>query len=159
MDDPGPATRTRRGRAAGRARGALRALPALAGGAVPIAAAVGVGAGVERLTGVPGVVAGLVALTAALVASPRLLALAEPAAAVLLRCLPALFVPLCAGIVGVGGPVRAAWPAAVAAVAVSVPVGFVVTARLAAGLAPADADPADPAPGPGPAGGRGGEEA
>ena len=118
-----------------RARDAVRVL---VGGGVPIGIAVAVGARVERLTGFPGVVAGLVALTAVLVASPRLLVLVEPAARVLLRCLPALFVPLCAGIVGVGGPIRSAWPAAVVAVVVSVPFGFVVTARLARSLDPGD---------------------
>jgi putative effector of murein hydrolase LrgA (UPF0299 family) len=101
-------------------------------------------------------VAGLVLLTVALVASPGLLALVEPVAGVLLRVMPALFVPLCAGVVGVGGAVRASWPAAVAAVAVSVPVGFVVTARLAPALGPDDRGPDDPAPDAfGPAGGPG----
>jgi putative effector of murein hydrolase LrgA (UPF0299 family) len=74
---------------------------------VPVLPAVAVGAGVERVTGVPAVVAGLVALTVVLVASPRLLAVVQPAADVLLRLLPALFVPLVAG---VGGDVRSAWP-------------------------------------------------
>lgn len=104
---------------------------AVAVGCLPIAAAVAVGAGVERVTGIPTVVAGLVALTAALVASPRLLQMTRPAADVLLRLLPALFVPLVAGVAGAGDQVLAAWPAALAAVLVSVPVGFLVTAALA----------------------------
>jgi putative effector of murein hydrolase LrgA (UPF0299 family) len=104
---------------------------AVAVGCLPIAAAVAVGAGVERVIGIPTVVAGLVALTAALVASPRLLEVTRPAADVLLRLLPALFVPLVAGVAGAGDQVLAAWPAAVAAVLVSVPVGFLVTAALA----------------------------
>jgi putative effector of murein hydrolase LrgA (UPF0299 family) len=102
-------------------------------GCVPVLVAVVVGAAVERVTGVPTVVAGLVALTAALVASPRLLAVVQPAADLLLRLLPALFVPLVAGVAGVGGDVRSAWPAALAAIVVSVPAGFLVTARLAGG--------------------------
>jgi putative effector of murein hydrolase LrgA (UPF0299 family) len=110
-----------------------RRVAVLAAGVVPIAAAVGAGWGIERLTGIPTVVAGLVVLAVALVASPRLLALVEPAASVLVRVLPALFIPLCAGIVTAGGVLREAWPAALVAVAVSVPLGFVVTARLAAG--------------------------
>ena len=104
---------------------------AVAVGCLPIAAAVAVGAGVERVTGIPTVVAGLVALTAALVASPRLLQMTRPAADVLLRLLPALFVPLVAGVAGAGDQVLAAWPAALAAVLVSVPVGFLVTAARA----------------------------
>ena len=123
-----------------------RRLASVAAGCVPIAAAVAVGAGVERLTAFPGVVTGLVALTAALVASPRLLELVQPAADALLRLLPALFVPLVAGIVGVAGDVRSAWPAALAAVAVSVPAGFLVTARLARNLAAAPPDPPPAAP-------------
>ena len=104
------------------------------GGAAVVGLAVGAGLVVEALTGLPAVVAGLVLLTAALVASPRLLEVVTPVAGVLLRVLPALFVPLCAGVVGVGGAVRSSWPAALAAVAVSVPAGFVVTARLAPSL-------------------------
>jgi len=115
-----------------------------AGGAAVVGVAVGAGLVVEALTGLPAVVAGLVLLTVALVASPGLLALVEPVAGVLLRVLPALFVPLC---VGVGGAVRASWPVAVAAVLVSVPAGFVVTARLARAAGPG------PAPSPGPAAG------
>ena len=104
---------------------------AVAVGCLPIAAAVAVGAGVDRVIGIPTVAAGLVALTAALVASPRLLEVTRPAADVLLRLLPALFVPLVAGVAGAGDQVLAAWPAALAAVLVSVPVGFLVTAALA----------------------------
>lgn len=106
-------------------------LAAVAVGGLPIAVALAVGAGVERVTGIPAVVAGLVALTAALVACPRLLEVTQPAADVLLRLLPALFVPLVAGVAGAGDEVLAAWPAALVAVLVSVPVGFVVTARVA----------------------------
>jgi hypothetical protein len=47
----------------------------------------------------------------------------------------------------VGGAVRASWPAAVAAVVVSVPVGFVVTARLAPTLGPDDRGPDAAGPG------------
>lgn len=123
---------------------------AVAAGCLPIAVAVAVGAGVERVTGIPTVVAGLVALTAALVASPRLLEVTQPAADVLLRVLPALFVPLVAGVAGAGDEVLAAWPAALAAVLVSVPVGFVVTARSAGrGLADAPG-PLGPPDAPGP---------
>lgn len=118
-----------------------RRLASVAVGCVPIAAAVAVGAGTERATGFPGVVTGLVALCGALIVSPRLLDLVQPAADLLLRLLPALFVPLVAGVAGVGGDIRAAWPAGLAAVAVSVPLGFLVTARLARGVAPGDPPP------------------
>jgi holin-like protein len=119
-DEPSPDRRTGRWR-----------VVAVGAGSVPILAALGVGVGVARVTGIPAVVAGLVVLTLALVASPRLLALVQPAADLLLRLLPALFVPLVVGVAGIGGDVRAAWPAALAAIVVSVPAGFVATGWLA----------------------------
>jgi putative effector of murein hydrolase LrgA (UPF0299 family) len=136
--------------AAGGVRAAGRRVLDLVVGAVPIGAAVGVGTVVEDVTGVPAVVAGLVALTVALVASPPLAAAVEPAASLLLRLMPGLFVPLCAGVVLVGGDVRRAWPVAVVAVLVSVPAGFLVTARLApappGAPPPAHRSPSPPAP-------------
>lgn len=99
-------------------------------GAPVIAAAWGAGELVEgTVDALPGPVVGLLLLAAVLLAVPGLDTTVAPAAGVLVRALPLLFVPAVVAVGAVEGDV--AIVAGVAAVAVSVPVGFAVAARLA----------------------------
>ena len=96
-----------------------------------IGACWGLGEGFAALTDdvLPGPVAGLLLLAALLVARPGLQDDVAPVAGVMIRALPLLFVPAVVAIGAVTGDVDVA--ALVVAMVVSVPVGFVVTARLA----------------------------
>lgn len=99
-------------------------------GFVAVLAAWGVGEGVDAATGVlPGPVAGLLVLAAVLLARPAAVEVVAPAAELAIRALPVLFVPAVVAAAGVEGDVDVV--ALVLGVAVSVPVGFVVAARLA----------------------------
>ncbi len=97
-------------------------------GFVGIAAAWVAGLGVEALTDFPAAIAGLLVLAAVLLAAPSVTERVGPAADLIVRWLPLLFVPLAVG--GVPVLIGAAVPLGVAVVA-SVPVGFLVVARLA----------------------------
>jgi putative effector of murein hydrolase LrgA (UPF0299 family) len=99
-------------------------------GVAVIGAAWGAGELVEQAVGsLPGPVVGLVLLAAVLLLRPGLDEVVAPVAALLVRALPLLFVPAVVAVAAVRGEVDVV--AAVLAVAVSVPVGFVVAARLA----------------------------
>ena len=99
------------------------------GGIAAIGAAWGLGQAVEALVGFPAPIAGLVILAAAALLWPGALERIGATADLAVRWLPLLFVPWAIGGASVLGEVDAA--ALVAAVAVSVPIGFVVAARLA----------------------------
>lgn len=99
-------------------------------GAAVIAAAWGVGELAAAMVGVlPGPVVGVLLLAALLLAVPGLDDAVAPVSGVLVRALPLLFVPAVVAVGAVEGDVAVA--ATVVAVAVSVPVGFAVAARLA----------------------------
>lgn len=99
-------------------------------GFVAIGAAWAAGEAVAAAVGiVPGPVAGLVLLAAAVAARPRLAALVEPVAGALVRLLPLLFVPAVVAVGAVGGGVDVG--AASLAVGVSVPAGYLAAVAVA----------------------------
>lgn len=100
----------------------------LALGFAGIAAAWVAGLGIEACTGFPAAIAGLLVLAAVLLVAPSVTERVGPAADLTVRWLPLLFVPLAVG--GVPVLVGAAVPLGITVVT-SVPVGFVVVARLA----------------------------
>lgn len=89
---------------------------------------------------IPGPVAGMLLLMAALVALPKLQALVESAAHTLLSHLSLLFVPAGVGIVVAAASGSGHWLAIVASVAVSTVLTLAVTGLLLRGLAGKDGD-------------------
>jgi len=88
---------------------------------------------------IPGPVAGMLLLSAALVALPRLQALVESAANTLLSHLSLLFVPAGVGIVAAAASGSGHWIAIVASVMVSTILALAVTGLLLRGIGDKDA--------------------
>lgn len=89
---------------------------------------------------IPGPVAGMLLLGAALVASPRLQALVEPAANTLLSHLSLLFVPAGVGIVAAAASGSGHWIAIAASVLVSTILALAVTGLLLRGIGGSETD-------------------
>lgn len=98
-------------------------------GLIAIAGAWVAGLVVESLIGFPAPISGLLILAVVLLVSPPALDRLAPTADATIRWLPLLFVPVTVG--GATALVDADTVALLAAVVVSVPVGFVVVATLA----------------------------
>lgn len=100
-----------------------------AAGVAVIAAAWALGEAMQAVTGFPAPVAGLLILTLALVVRPQGLERVGPTADLVIRWLPLLFVPVAVG--GAAAIMDVDAGALAAAVVVSVPTGFVLTAWVA----------------------------
>lgn len=112
-----------------RSAGSAGLVPGHVGGLLLIGPAWAAGLVIEALVDLPAPIAGLVVLAAALLVSPRGIEAVGPTADLAIRWLPLLFVPLA---VSGASVLAASQPAALlVAVAVSVPAGFAVIARLA----------------------------
>lgn len=85
---------------------------------------------------IPGPVAGMLLLFIALLASPRLHALVEPAGSELLKHLSLLFVPAGVGIVAAGSAIGSTWLALVVSLVGSTLITLAVTAAVTRALMP-----------------------
>jgi len=90
---------------------------------------------------VPGPVIGMLLLFAVLLLKPRLHALVEPGANVLLRHLSLLFVPAGAGIVAAGAGIGGQWPALLGALVGGTLITLAITAALLRALSPKEEPP------------------
>jgi holin-like protein len=86
----------------------------------------------------PGPVAGMLLLFAALLSWPRLHALVEPAGSELLKHLSLLFVPAGVGIIAAGSAIASNWLALIVAMVGSTLVTLAVTAAVMRALMPDD---------------------
>ena len=111
------------------ARAPVRLVARHARGLLVIGLAWAAGLAVALLVDFPASIAGLVLLATWLLASPQAMHSAAPTADVTIRWLPLLFVPL--AVEGASVLVEGDPGAVAVAVAVSVPAGFAVVARLA----------------------------
>lgn len=96
---------------------------------------------------VPGPVVGMLLLFAALLASPRLHALVEPAGTELLRHLSLLFVPAGVGIIAAASSGSGHWLAIGASLVVSTLLTLAVTAIILRRLPPEPVEDSDAGPG------------